>query len=102
MLTDEMLAGVCFQAIVEDQSLLRVLIAQAREANALRQRCEDLELMLRLATSHVGTSWLTRHNNREFWLNIPPIGEHFGVLHDDGTGLPVMTDELRKALEGNR
>lgn len=73
----------------------------ARSSNvalaALAAKCGDLELIARLALSHIGTSWLTKTTSG-FWLNLPPHGEHFGPLQDDGTGLPALSAPAREAL----
>jgi hypothetical protein len=73
------------------------LVDAAREQLArLRQELDDARLMLRASVSHVGTSWLTK-NGAEFWLNLPS-GKPYGMLMNDGTDLPILTDEAREAL----
>jgi hypothetical protein len=62
----------------------------------LQARVADLELMLRavvhqhpqLACGASGENWMLRDKN----------GRGIAWLRDDGTGLPLLTDEAREAL----
>lgn len=64
---------------------------QRAELIALKQRCEDLELMLRAALCGEITS-ITEREHRIWIKKVNPM------LDDDGTGLPLLTNEAREAL----
>jgi hypothetical protein len=68
------------------------------EAERLRQRCADLEMILRVAL-----------NTNDFvatkpqgWMIWPRESAEPIDFADDGTGLPLLTDEAREALRGAR
>lgn len=66
------------------------------ELTALRQRCEDLELMLRAAlVGRLGIAF--DDDNVQWWSLDPSPGWRF-KLADDGTGLPILTPEAREEL----
>ena len=73
------------------------------ELSALRRRCEDLEMMLRAATTSAGgmmPNLIRRKRSGCFHMTVNE-GDgsyHEVVLRDDGTGLPILTEESRAAL----
>jgi len=70
--------------------------AARSELSALRQRCEDLELMLRAAlVGRLGIAF--DDDNVQWWSLDPSPGWRF-KLADDGTGLPILTPEAREEL----
>lgn len=100
--------GSCAECVErERQSMLDDLDAANKELAALRQRCEDLEMMLRAELSDCYR--LDRYHGLDtdgrgnWWLELWHVRKHDGpsrkwTLLDDGTGLPVLTPEAREAL----
>jgi hypothetical protein len=75
----------------------KAMLALCVEARVELRRLQDAEMIARAATSHVGTSLLTRRGDGSFWLNF--TNGMLGIpLEDDGTGLPLLTDAARAAL----
>lgn len=78
------------------------LDAAREELAALRARVEDLELIARAnLTRPARESRILRYSHPEFacaafWISPP----HAMKLQDDGTGLPLLTAEARRALRG--
>lgn len=87
--------------------------AAVDELSSLRQRCEDLELMLRAACCRDTYGWSHSMNlaNEHFFERTRQCSDedcdaaHLAaryILLDDGTGLPILTAEAREALRGGR
>lgn len=79
------------------------------EHDALRQRASDLELMLRAACCRDTYGWSHSRNlpGEHFFEHTRPCKDadceaaHMDrqfILQDDGTGLPILTDDARSAL----
>jgi len=65
------------------------------ELEALRARVADLEMIARKSLDYQGDATLRRHGVRI--VLVPDIGAPI-YMADDGTGLPVLTHEARRAL----
>jgi len=70
-----------------------------KELAALRQRAEDLDLIARAALRHEFCRPIGGAVGRCDW-ELHPIGSTIYGLKDDGTGFPILTDEIRAALRG--
>jgi len=73
--------------------------AAREELSALRKRCEDAEAILRAQYAGRFRAWST-FDGGWAWSHGGPKPD--GFMSDDGTGLPVLTDEARKALGGGQ
>lgn len=74
------------------------------ELSALKQRVEDLELMLR-SEWRDGWKWFRIMDDGGWTLGHRETGwdtRGQPVCKDDGTGLPLLTAEAREALKGGR
>lgn len=73
------------------------------ELAALRQRCEDLELIV--LTSESQSAWIVERTYSGQWrlkfYSDEPNKDSSVDLACDARGLPVLTDEARKALGGD-
>lgn len=77
---------------------------EVSELSSFRQRCEDLELMLRLSMDLCrGGSWISTEANGTHIVrwgkqDEDGIPQNSLTLQGDGTGLPLLTPEAREAL----
>lgn len=79
-----------------------VIVAARAELAELRARCEDLTLLTRYVwrKHDGGTDFRTMHPRPAFW-SIVADGTRIEA-EDGGTGLPLLTNEARRVLKGEK